>query len=238
MRQVVELTSVATLLVHLERSCSGGGYLFRGQPVGKRLNPRLGRLAHASEHPPERAMLQEFKRRALPYLPHEPSNDWEWLALAQHHGMATRFLDWTANPLAGLWFAVTCPAHAEAGALWVFRTEQQDYVTDVEELDPLDLDRTHVFQPRHITPRIVAQSGWFTVHKYLRGKKRFVWLDLNTRYQDALLEIRVPPSAFGSILVELDRCGVNVTTLFPDLDGVARHVDWCLTALPEPDRGP
>ena len=46
----------------------------------------------------ERWLLEEFKKGARPHALLPPQDQWEWLALAQHHGLATRMLDWTSNP--------------------------------------------------------------------------------------------------------------------------------------------
>jgi hypothetical protein len=211
---------------YIEQQFDADDLLFRGQSEDHPLLPRIARLRLKSDLVrTEQEMLRDFKLQALPHLSMRPESDWDWLALAQHHGMATRLLDWTANPIAALWFAVECPAtRNRPGVVWIFDTKHADYADNRE--DPFAGTRTRLFRPRHITKRIIAQFGWFTVHTYLGERKRFIPLEINALYKKRLTKLLIPASAFSQIRRELDRWGFNAAALFADLDGLCRHVQW------------
>jgi hypothetical protein len=91
-------------------------YLYRGhreEPWA--LEPVIDRVKHGAltrlDH--EHQMFQEFRRRAAAFLSTMPTNDWELLTLARHHGLPTRLLDWSENPLAALFFAVEGPSKGD-----------------------------------------------------------------------------------------------------------------------------
>jgi hypothetical protein len=84
-------------------------WIFRGvaDAHGHKLVPKIGRDPDVYDSQVEKVIFANFKRRARQYVTTDRMSDWELLALAQHHGLPTRLLDWTTNPLVAAYFAVT-----------------------------------------------------------------------------------------------------------------------------------
>ena len=99
MRQY-RITDFAELhqLVECHPSEAGLGWIFRGQADASwPVVPLAGRPEYNTGT--ELGRFREWRTRAIAYADSIPENDWEALALAQHHGLAARLLDWTHNPL-------------------------------------------------------------------------------------------------------------------------------------------
>lgn len=91
-------------------------------------------------------MVDEFRRRAIPFLTHAPKNDFEWLFIMQHYGVPTRLLDWTTNALVALYFAVQnlslskCEPVEDAAKSFMEGDEIQGGGFSIYALDPYKLN--------------------------------------------------------------------------------------------------
>ena len=228
------IKNISQYINYIEKNCSDQEIvLFRGQNSAYELLPRLVKLKTKDNIlKVERKMLDDFRSQCIPYTGTPITTDWDLLALARHHGLPTRLLDWTGNPLAALWFCVNQPSLKNEknepvnGVIWIFKPKNEDIILDLSSESPFAKGRTKIFKPNHITNRIIAQNGWFTVHKYVPNRNKFIPLERNTLYKSLLRKIPVSGKHFSDLRYQLDRLNINSATLFPGLDGICQNIEW------------
>ncbi|SFO75873.1 FRG domain-containing protein [Chitinophaga sp. YR627] len=238
----LEINCLETFVRYIEANTNLEYVLYRGQKEDWPLVPKLSRvkIRSGNELAAERMMLENFKRLARPHLSKIPGNDWEWLALAQHHGMATRLLDWTSNPLAALWFAIAQPSTSKYGVVHVLFADEKAFLkpTEIHKLDPFKETKPKIFQPEISTIRIQSQSGWFTTQKLNKRTNNFEPFNKSSSFSRDMQRLIIPSECFSDLRYQLDKFGVNRFSLFQDLDGIAAYAEWSHTQFTdegEPD---
>ena len=139
-------------------------WLFRGvaNAVNHRLVPKIARDADHYDPQRERVVFANFQRRARQFIDTSGLTAWDLLALAQHHGLPTRLLDWTTNPLRGGVFCGIQQAGGSAARIYAVKASQPSIPSASE--DPFAVSRFVVVLPGAIASQIVSQRGLFTVH--------------------------------------------------------------------------
>jgi hypothetical protein len=201
-------------------------------------------LARLSEDYPqlERHLVRNFRKYAHRERPGPTT--WDWLSLAQHHGLPTRLLDWTFSPQVALHFATASWAEDEAVVLavdcegahellpgrlrdalaregsLVFTTEM--LAAHAVDLDAFDALTEHdpfllFFEPPSLDERIVNQAA---VLSAISAADRHMeqWME---EWPDLWRAWRIPPGLKAEVRERLDQAHVNERVLLPGLDGLA-----------------
>lgn len=192
--------------------------VFRGvADVNYELVPKIGRSGtklRGKLHKTEKEMVRLFRERAIPHLVHLPKNDWEWIALMQHHGVPTRLMDWSRNALVAAYFAVENSGKTDS-AIYAWRNKEGAIDVDNEK-SPFTVSDVRKFIPPHLSQRIIVQTGLFTVHP----------IPFSPMTSPTLEKIIIPGDLRKQIKDTLFKYGIHRASLFPDLDGLAIQITW------------
>jgi hypothetical protein len=219
-------------------------HVFRGMAcAGRGLETSLMRLGsgHAAL---EEHLLRSFRRYARRY--DVPADSiWNWLALAQHHSLPSRLLDWTYSPLVALHFVTANLEHyGEDGVVWcvdyaatnrllperltealeregagIFTTELLSEVAgSLREFDRLaERPFAVFFEPPSLDDRIVNQYALFSLMS--SASARFDdWLACLPGSHHRLV---IPAALKWEIRDKLDQSNITERVLFPGLDGLS-----------------
>lgn len=168
----------------------------------------------------EQGLLEEFKRRAFGYVERAPANDWDWLFLAQHHGLPTRLLDWSTSPLVALFFAL---GDSETTDFAVYQANVADSVPvpllNSNNVSPFKVNMTLQVYPTFVAPRLERQGSVFTVHED-------PWKPMTSK--NTIRKYVFPGSARRDAQRKLRHFGITNSLLMPGLDGLATDVKFAV----------
>lgn len=224
----VRVTNLVALLETLRKYRLDRSWIFRGQAVSSGpLIPKAGRAPYKETD--DWALLEAWKREAIGLVRSVPSSDWDWLALAQHHGLATRLLDWSKNPLNAAYFALADRTPGDA-VVYAARVEARIIAKHQTPMElapngPGVIPLIYIFRASGIVPRIVHQAGVFTFHA---PKTLQLTPDIDTVLD--LETVVIDAASRPCIRADLSAYGVNRKFLFPDLDGLSDHMNWEMRA--------
>ncbi|WP_157829049.1 FRG domain-containing protein [Colwellia sp. 75C3] len=171
----------------------------------------------------EREILRAFEKHGCSLLKTPPKNSLEWLIHAQHHGLPTRLLDWSLNPLKALFFAVENPEldHLDGAVFGV--SVMTNFVMD-KYVEIQNIGKITGFNSSSLNMRVAAQEGCFTLSPMPGGLNSFTEVKVDRNSVDYLGKYEIPKESKPALRKQLHKLGVTHKFLFPDLDGLAKSI--------------
>lgn len=186
------------------------------------------------DRPPftEEEHLSAFKRairgRRGPNPAPLPEDDY-W-ALGQHHGLATPLLDWTRSPFVALFFAFEEEECFLADGNWGEPEYRGVYVLSTSTIEAVAKEgapAVRILSPEtDANYRLISQAALFIRMPRKTDLEGYVAKHFAGHVHGATFtKVKIPNTDRDGCLVALNKMNINYMTLFPDIDGAAKHVN-------------
>lgn len=219
---IITIETISAFVGQIEKA--GQSFFYRGQSQDWPLIPSIGRVGKGGHDELlifEEFILTEFRRLASPYIEKPPTNLNEWVLHAQHHGLPTRLLDWTENPLKALYFAVEDKGNTNDGVVWSWDSFEIKWN---EEFPNLKTKIPYFHRPAHLNKRIVAQESMFLVFPLAPMQIDISPLDLFNLRDGRVEKFVIPGSRKTSIRNRLRDLGINALSIYPSIESVTASI--------------
>jgi hypothetical protein len=170
--------------------------------------------------------IERFAKYSRSHFQSQPKDDEEWLVHGQHHGLPTRLLDWTTNPLKALFWAVEDSSSDQSNGV-VYAFSPRHWRDDALEPTPLDDERLTPYFPKHLNSRLIAHEGCFVAFPLPSNRKPLRPISDSGAYSgdiEFLSMVIIPAWSKATLRIELRSLGVSHRFLLPDLSGVAANI--------------